>query len=285
MKKYLYLLFVSLYLGSCSNEKAPVNAPSEGNAANTNNLDGSLTLPPGFKAYVFAEKLGEGARHIGVSSNGDVYVQLHTLTGGNGLAALRDTTGDGQADIIEYFGAHTGTGMEIQGNYLYCSSDEEVYRYELKPGALLPDENSRVMLIGGFPKQNEHASKSFTLDGAGHIYVNIGAPSNACQIENRAAGSLGQDPCPLLDNHAGVWQFDANKIAQQASAGKRYASGIRNAVALAWNNATNGLFVVQHGRDQLSEFWPKLFTADQNAELPAEEFFQVNEGDFLGWPA
>ncbi len=284
MKKIIVLLLLPIFWWSCSNDKTPVATDSVGQPDATATIDASLTLPQGFKAYVFAEKLDEGARHIAVNSNGDVYVQMHTLAGGNGIAALRDTTGDGQADVIKYFGSHTGTGMEIQGNFLYCSSDEEVFRYELKLGELVPDENSKVLLVGGFPKQNEHSSKSLTLDGAGHIYVNIGAPSNACQVENRAAGSLGQDPCPLLEKHAGIWQFDANKIAQQASTGKRYASGIRNAVALTWNSATNGLFVVQHGRDQLSEFWPKLFNDEQNAELPAEEFFQVNEGDYLGWP-
>ncbi|MCC6727596.1 MAG: PQQ-dependent sugar dehydrogenase [Saprospiraceae bacterium] len=283
MKKLLLLSFTLLTFFACKNESTTDSKPAEKSAAPAN-IDNSISLPQGFKAYVFAEKLGEGARHLAVNAKGDVYVQLHTLFDGKGIAALRDTNGDGQADVTAYFGSNTGTGMDIQGNFLYCSSDDAVFRYELKADSLLPDENSRVLLVGGFPKQNEHASKSLTLDGKGSIYVNIGAPSNACQVENRSAGSPGQDPCPLLDNHAGIWRFDANKIAQQAKDGKRYASGIRNAVALTWNTQTNGLFVVQHGRDQLSEFWPKLYTNEQNAELPAEEFFQVNEGDFLGWP-
>lgn len=282
MKKSLFSLLPLLFFIACKNEPAPAGQAEE--ATTTVNIDNGITLPQGFKAIVFAEKLGEGARHLAVNANGDVYVQMHTLHGGKGIAALRDTNGDGQADVTAYFGSNAGTGMDIQGNYLYCSSDEEVFRYELKPDSLVPDENTRVLLVGGFPKQNEHASKSLALDGAGGLYVNIGAPSNSCQVENRSAGSPGQDPCPLLDNHAGIWRFDANKIAQQAKDGKRYASGIRNAVALTWNTATNGLFLMQHGRDQLAEFWPKLYTDEQNADLPAEEFFQINEGDFCGWP-
>ncbi len=282
MKKCLYLLLPFLSFLACKSDTTSTNQTTEETASAV--VDNSITLPKGFKAIVFAEKLGEGARHLAVNAKGDVYVQMHTLFGGKGIAALRDTNGDGQADRTEYFGSNAGTGMDIQGNYLYCSSDDEVYRYELKTDSLVPDENSRVLLVGGFPKQNEHASKSFTLDDSGGIYVNIGAPSNCCQIDNRAAGSPGQDPCPLLEGHAGIWRFDLNKIAQQAKDGKRYASGIRNAVAITWNTATNGLFAVQHGRDQLSEFWPKLYTNEQNAELPAEEFFQISEGDFLGWP-
>lgn len=281
----LFILNLSCYcllaFGACQNQQ---KAPASESTAQVPPTDSSIQLPPGFKAIVVADSLGGRARHIAVNKNGDIYVQMSREFGGNGLAALRDTTGDGKADIIAYFGNHTGTGMEISGNYLYCSSDVSVFRYELKEGQLLPDENSKVLLIGGFDDQREHSSKSLALDGAGNIYVNIGAPSNACQVENRTAGSPGQDPCPLLETHAGIWKFDANKIAQQRKDGTRYASGIRNTVGLAWNTATNSLFVMQHGRDQLSQFWPKLFTDEQNAELPAEEMFQVNEGDFCGWP-
>lgn len=283
MKKHYILAILALSIISCKNE-APKEDGSNQTAAPAASIDQSISLPSGFKAYVFAEKLGAGARHLAVNSNGDVYVQLKELSGSNGVAALRDTNGDGRADSTTYFASHAGTGMEIRGNYLYCSSDDAVFRYDLKPNQLVPDESSKVLLVGGFPQQNEHAAKSFTLDGNGGLYVNIGAPSNCCQVENRSAGSPGQDPCPLLEDHAGIWKFDATKIAQQAKDGKRYASGIRNAVALDWDTATNGLFALQHGRDQLSEFWPKLYTPDQNADLPAEEFFQISEGDFCGWP-
>ncbi len=283
MKKYLLPLLLLPAFFSCKNEPS-TSTTTPTDTASAAVVDESITLPKGFKAYVFSKNLGAGGRHIAVNSNGDVYVQMHDLASGKGIAALRDTNGDGKADSTEYFGSNVGTGMEILGNHLYCSSDDQVFRYDLKAGELVPDENSRVLLIGGFPKQNEHASKSLALDGKGGIYVNIGAPSNCCQVENRTPGSPGQDPCPLLENHAGIWRFEVDKITQQAKDGKRYASGIRNAVALTWNAGTNGLFAMQHGRDQLGEFWPKIYTAAQNAELPAEEFFQINDGDFFGWP-
>lgn len=275
-----------LFLFGCFACKNSPSQPAESTASGSPEAqsDPGITLPEGFQAIVVADSLGGRARHIDVNENGDIFVQMSRLHDGKGLAALRDSTGDGRADQIEYFGNHTGTGLEIRGNQLFCSSDEAVFRYDLLEGALLPDENSKVMLIGGFPSQREHASKSLTLDGAGNIYVNIGAPSNACQVENRTAGSPGQDPCPLLDNHAGIWKFDAAKIAQQVASSNRFASGIRNTVALEWNESAGGLFALQHGRDQLSQFWPDLYTDEQNADLPAEEFLQVEEGDFFGWP-
>jgi glucose/arabinose dehydrogenase len=41
---------------------------------------------------------------------------------------------------------------------------------------------------------------------------------------------------------------------------------------------------MQHGRDQLSQNWPALFTQEQSAEKPAEELLRVDEGDDFGWP-
>ncbi len=278
------LLFTLIF--SCKNEpKAPAAPEQTARQPAVNPSDASIKLPDGFTARVFAEELGGRARHIVCNEKGDLYAHMPEMSKGKSHAALRDADGDGKAEIIEYFGDHAGTGMAIANGFLYSSTDREVYRYAFKPGELLPDEDSKVLLVGGFPKQNEHADKTITLDNAGHIYVNVGAPSNACQIENRSAGSKGQDPCPLLEFQAGIWQFDLNKTAQQqAKDGKRYASGIRNAVALDWNPQTNSLFCLQHGRDQLSEFWKAIYTDQQNAELPSEEFFSVSDGDFFGWP-
>jgi glucose/arabinose dehydrogenase len=44
------------------------------------------------------------------------------------------------------------------------------------------------------------------------------------------------------------------------------------------------LYVVQHGRDQLHSLWPDLYTVEENARLPAEEFLMVKKGDNYGWP-
>jgi hypothetical protein len=51
--------------------------------------------------------------------------------------------------------------------------------------------------------RGQHNSKSISLDNAGNIYVNIGCPSNDCQVEDRTKGSPGQDPCPLIGNNRG----------------------------------------------------------------------------------
>lgn len=281
---YLILAFVfGLSIIACNN--AEENTTTETEKTTYAQVDDALKLPSGFKAVIVADSIGR-ARHIVVRENGDIYVQLQNEKNGSGTVALRDTNGDGRADITRYFGTALGTGMDIYNGHLYVSSDEAVYRYPLPQGEeLVPDENQRTLIVSGFPQQNQHASKPIAFDNAGHIYVTVGAPSNACMVQTRTKGSPGQDPCPQLEWQAGIWQFDANQPAQQQkAAGKRYATGIRNAVAIAWNPATNGLFALQHGRDQLHDFFPELYTEQESAELPAEEFLQIDDGDDFGWP-
>ncbi|MDE2149801.1 MAG: hypothetical protein KGJ55_08225, partial [Gammaproteobacteria bacterium] len=112
-------------------------------------------------------------------------------------------------------------------------------------------------------------------DGAGHLYVNVGAPSNACQQQDRRPGSPGIDPCPLLAEHGGIWRFSADRSDQRFSAAARYATGLRNDVAIAWNRAAGALYTVMMGRDQLHDNWPQRFTVQQSAELPAEELLRI----------
>ncbi|MEL6944197.1 MAG: PQQ-dependent sugar dehydrogenase, partial [Bacteroidota bacterium] len=205
---------------------------------------------------------------------------------GKTIAALKDENGDGKAEKIEYFGSGEGTGIAIHGDYLYASSDEAVYRYDLpSEETLLPSEDTRVLIAGGFPTQTSHESKTFTLDDSGNLYVNVGAPSNACMEEARTKGSPGLDPCPQREWQGGIWKFSAEKTAQQQqNDATRYAAGIRNAVAIEWNPMTNNLFAMQHGRDQLHQFFPDLYTEEESAELPSEEFLSIQEGDDFGWP-
>ena len=54
----------------------------------------------------------------------------------------------------------------------------------------------------------------FMIDADGHLYVDLGSATNACQAENRLHGSPGHDPCTELETRAGIWRYDANKTDQ-----------------------------------------------------------------------
>ncbi len=247
--------------------------------------DGAIDLPADFCALVFADDVGP-ARHLAVRDNGDVYVRLRAAASDKEgtIVALRDSTGDGRADRSRRFAAEGGTGIAIRDNFLYYSTETEILRYPLPEQELAPTQKPQTV-VAGLTARGQHAAKSFTFDDAGNLYINIGAPANACQQQSRKQGSPGKDPCPLLEDSGGVWRFDANRQQQQQDGSKaRFASGIRNAVALQWRAANDQLYAVQHGRDQLHDLWPDLYSTAESAVLPAEELLALNSGDRFGWP-
>jgi glucose/arabinose dehydrogenase len=87
-----------------------------------------------------------------------------------------------------------------------------------------------------------------------------------------------------LQTAGGIWQFRANKLNQSYAEGVRYATGLRNVVGLDWNAKEDHLYVMQHGRDQLSQLFPDLYDDNASAELPGEEFFRLKKGSDCGWP-
>ena len=245
--------------------------------------DAPITLPQGFKSVVVTSGLGK-ARHLVVAANGDIFVKLEKLKDGKGIIRLHDANGDGKADNISGFGNYAGTGITIKNGYLYASSDQEVYRYTINEKDGKVDTASVQKIITGLVSKNQHETKSLTLDNDGNIYVNIGAPSNCCQVQDRVKGSPGQDPCPILETAGGIWQFKADKTNQSYAEGTRYATGLRNVVGLDWNTEVNELYVMQHGRDMLFQFYPDMFSQKEGAENPAEEMFRLKKGSDCGWP-
>src|SRR5450631_2311461 len=245
--------------------------------------DVNLTLPGGFSATVFATDLGK-ARHISVTPTGYVYVKLASAKNGNTIVRLKDKNGDGMSDEEMDFGSFKGTGIRVQNGWLYASSDQEIYRFKLNPDGAVVNPAQPENIVTGLISRGEHEAKAFALDNDGNIYVNIGAFSNSCQIQDRKTGSMGMKPCTVLDSAAGIWQFRTDKLNQTYANGTRYATGLRNVVGLDWNTTTNTLFVMQHGRDQLHSIFPDMFTEKQNAELPAECMYELHKGANAGWP-
>ena len=90
--------------------------------------NGGITLSPGFCATVFADNLGH-VRHMAVAADGTLYV--NTWSGqyfrnappappGAFQVALKDTDGDGKADVVQRFGTTPeGGGAGGSGIALY----------------------------------------------------------------------------------------------------------------------------------------------------------------------
>ena len=252
--------------------------------------NGRLVVPDGFEVKVVADSVGS-ARHMAVNDNGDIYVKLR---GGKpkGIVGLRDVDHDGKADSIKYFGEYDdkgnyGTAIRIHHGYLYFSTAGEVYRIKLSAGPLEQNAKPEMIVFDDYKNDKhgyEHIAKPIALDEAGNLYVPFGAPGDVCQIQNRIPGYPGEDPCSQLEEHGGIWKFDANKPGQTQKDGKRYATGIRSIVAMDWNKADCTLYIVAHGRDDLNSRNASLYNRWQSAVLPAEEFLKIKEGANAGWP-
>ena len=244
-------------------------------------INGGLTLPAKFKADILIDGLG-GVRHIAVAPNNKIYVRLSRLKEGKGTIVLEQK--DNQATVISRFGDFSGTGVYIKNQYLYTSSNSEVFRYKLDENYNVIDPNTPEKLVTGLVDKGTHETKSIVVDDNGNMYIPIGAPSNSCQEKDRQMGSMGMEGCPLLQTAGGVWLFKSDKLNQTYQDGIRYATGLRNVVAVDFNKQTNSIFVMQHGRDQLNTIFPDLYTVKDNAELPAECMYALSQGANAGWP-
>lgn len=249
----------------------------------SNPAESAIKVPANFKTTIIAENLGQ-TRHLTVTERGDVYVRLAKPVNGNGTLFLHDTNGDGKMDQQKGFGNFGGTGVALGDGYLYTSSNTEVFRYKLNDQQEVINPNQPERIVMGLTDKGTHNTKSLVLDGKGNIYVGIGAPSNACQVKDRTKGSPGMMPCAMLDSVGGIWQFNTNKPNQVLKEGVHYATGIRNMVGMDWNDKTNSLFIMQHGRDQLNYLYPDMYTVQQSAVLPAEAMYELKKGDNAGWP-
>ena len=251
--------------------------------------NGGLTLPAGFCAGVIADNLGV-ARNLVVAPNGDIFMSVQRGPSSQGqqqpgfLLGLRDTDGDGKIDKQEKFGTQGATGIRLRNGYLYYATPTSIERFKMTPGELKPAGEAEVV-VGEFPSganQRGHRDKDIAFDTAGNVYVNVGLPSNACAEPDRAPGAKGVDPCPQLEEHGGIWKFSADTPNQKFAKANRYATGMRQPVALDWHDGN--LYVAMNSRDSLDTLYPEHFTVDDNVNRPLEPLLLVKPGSVFGWP-
>jgi glucose/arabinose dehydrogenase len=290
--RHALALSVAIVISACnrSEKAAPASTDSTAAVASCAGNNGGLTLPDGFCATIFADSLGH-VRHLVVAGNGDVYV--NTLSGDDQassapfLVALRDTNRDGRADVIARFGDSVasggagGTGIAVYHGAVFAEAKDRIVRFAMDSGWI--PKGARTTVVSGLPLTGDHSVHPFAIDSAGNLFVDLGSATNSCQVKNRTLHSPGINPCTELKTRGGIWRYDANKTNQRFSSAERYATGIRNAVGIAID-PHGQLYSTQHGRDQLSENWPELYTAQQGADLPAEELLKIQKGGDYGWP-
>jgi glucose/arabinose dehydrogenase len=225
--------------------------------------------------------------------NGDLIVSTQQRGGSGGAATggvwiLRDDDGDGKADRQVHFASgFSSSEVALFDGYLYTETTTAILRFPFANGTFAPAGKPDTV-AEDLPGGGSHPVKTFAIDRAGNLYVNFGTATNSCQTKDRQKEVPGKRPCDEVEIRGGIWKFDARMMHQKPSAENHFARGIRNAVGIAINPMDGKLWTTQHGRDGLggepegSGQWPN--STHYNAENPAEELLQVNQGDDFGWP-
>ena len=238
--------------------------------------NGGITLPKGFCAMVAADNIG-AARHAVAAPNGDLYVALRS----GGIMALHDSKGDGHFDVQQKFGSGSSTGIALHDGYLYVAQPTQIIRFKMSAGQLVPGGQPEIV-ASGFDPAREHNDKGLAFDDKGNFYINIGSPSNACQARDRMKGSPGQDPCPILERHSGIWKFNASKLNQTQDDGTKIVTGLRQEPDVAW--AYGAAYTVMNNRDQIDQLYPEHYSEEDNNNGPAEAMYRADPGSDFGWP-
>ena len=234
----------------------PYASNSASNSANVVDIpqDATLNVPRGFRVSVYADNL-EAPRWLALTPNGDVLV---TETRANRIRLLRDTDGDGVADVNKTFataqnGVNIPFGMTFAGNSFFLGNTGEVRRYRYTQGQQrLNGTGQKIATLtpGGY---NQHWTRNVVASPDGtKLYVTIGSQSNA-----------DEEPLP----RASVQVMNLNGSNQQT-----FAYGLRNPVGLDFHPTTGEVYVTVNERDGLGD------------DLVPDYFTRIQQGQFFGWP-
>jgi len=174
----------------------------------------------------------------------------------NLITLLRDTDGDGVAETQQTFmdGLNMPFGMELVGDTLYVGATDGIMAFPYVPGAARitgPGRRLTTFKPGG------HWTRSLLVSPDGRkLYAGVGSSSN-----------IADNGMEAEEGRAAIHELDLT-----TGASRIFASGLRNAVGMAWEPHTGALWTVVNERDGLGD------------ETPPDYLTSVRDGGFYGWP-
>jgi len=210
------------------------------------------SVPPPFKVSVFARGFQE-PRWLAVAPNGDVFV---ADSAAGEVVVLHDPRGKGSAESREVFVDHLNLpfGIAFHSEYVYVANTNKVlrFRYDPKTSKRLGEAESILDLPGNGYHQHWTRSLAFSPDGR-KLFISVGSKSNVwVESDARRAAILVANP--------------------DGTNPRIYASGLRNAVGIAFNPESNHLWAAVNERDDMGD------------DLPSDYFTRIVDGGFYGWP-
>jgi glucose/arabinose dehydrogenase len=233
----------------------------------------TLQVPQGFVATPFATGLANPRRLL-VLANGDVLVAEQ----GPGYVTLLRDDGTGHAVWIDRHveDLNKPYGLAWQDDHLLVADQDGIWKVPHVTGALRAGRPVPAQRADQLPPEQRkpvpgaYGAEMLTKKGVfgivqGHQnrHIAIDPKTGALFVGVGSSGNLGVEPEPK----ATIQRFDADGSNQVT-----YASGTRNATALAFHPETNDLWALVQERDGLGD------------DLPSDYLIRVQQGGFYGWP-
>jgi hypothetical protein len=177
----------------------------------------------------------------------------------NRITLLRDTDGDGVADVRTVFLSQLNSpfGMALVGDNLYVANSDAVVRFPYQTGQTRIDAPATRLVALPAGPINHHWTKNLIASPDGRtLYVTVGSNSNVAE--------RGME---VEEGRAAIWQVDA-----RTGASRVFATGLRNPNGLGWEPASGALWTVVNERDELGN------------DLVPDYLTSVQDGAFYGWP-
>jgi glucose/arabinose dehydrogenase len=176
----------------------------------------------------------------------------------NRITLLRDTDGDGVADLRSAFLENllSPFGMALVGTQLFIATADGVVKVPYETGQT--SVNTAPVRVTDLPAgANHHWTKNIIASPDGRkLYATVGSNSN-----------VGDNGMAAEEGRAAIWEVDV-----ETGSKRLFATGLRNPNGLGWEPQSKVLWTVVNERDELGN------------ELVPDYLTSVKDGAFYGWP-
>ena len=182
-----------------------------------------------------------------------------TVPSANRITLLRDTDGDGLADMRSSLlqGLNSPFGMALVGHTLYVANTDAVLGFPYAPGdTQITSPGTKMVDLPAGPI-NHHWTKNLLASPDGStLFVTVGSNSN-----------VAERGMAVEAERAAIWA-----VTTSTGSHRLFATGLRNPNGLAWEPETAALWTVANERDELGN------------DLVPDYLTSVRDGGFYGWP-
>jgi glucose/arabinose dehydrogenase len=177
----------------------------------------------------------------------------------NRIALLRDTDGDGVADLRTVFldRLNSPFDMALIGSDLYIANSDAILKFPYASGETNISARGTTLIALPAGTINHHWTKNIIASSDGtKLFVTVGSNSNVAERGMQAE-----------EARAAIWEVDVKTGAHRI-----FASGLRNPNGMAWEPTYAMLWTVVNERDELG------------SDLVPDYLTTVRENAFYGWP-